>query len=217
MIRSLLILFLLSWPWTEGAATDKAPVLLVLGDSLSAAYGLDREAGWVSLLEARLGELSPEVRVVNASVSGETTAGGLSRLPALLDSHQPALVIIELGANDGLRGFEPALIRDRLAALIQAARAEGAEVLLLGVPLPPNYGAVYTQGFQAVFQELAATHGVALVPDILAGIAENRQLMQADGLHPSAEAQPRLLANLWPRLAPLLHAALNVPIPLSTD
>lgn len=191
--------------------------MLVLGDSLSAAYGLDREAGWVSLLAERLRALSPEVRLVNASVSGETTAGALSRLPALLDTHQPQVVIIELGANDGLRGFDLALIRDRLARLIEMARARGAEVLLLGVRLPPNYGAAYTQGFQAIFQTLAETHGVALVPTMLAGVAEDRQLMQADGLHPTAAAQPRILANIWPRLAPLLHAALNVPIPLSTD
>lgn len=191
--------------------------MLVLGDSLSAAYGLDREAGWVSLLAARLRALSPEARVVNASVSGETTAGGLSRLPALLDTHQPQVVIIELGANDGLRGFDPALIRDRLARLIETARARGAEVLLLGVRLPPNYGAAYTQGFQAIFQALAETHGVALVPTMLAGIAEDRQLMQADGLHPIAAAQPQILANIWPRLEPLLQAALNMPIPLSTD
>ncbi len=192
------------------SATDAPvipPVILVLGDSLSASYGLDRESGWVSLLEERLRERGLAYRVVNASVSGDTTAGGLTRLGALLDDHAPAIVLIELGANDGLRGLGFEVIRNNLTTLVARSSAAGSQVVMTGLRLPPNYGAAYTDGFQAVFREVAEVESVPLVPDLLAGVAENRDLMQADGLHPTAEAQPRILDNVWPILGPLLEAS----------
>jgi acyl-CoA thioesterase-1 len=163
-----------------------------------------RGQGWVWLLEERLREQGLPHRIVNASISGETTAGGRTRLPALLDQHQPSLLVIELGANDGLRGLGFGVIRDNLTAIIRAGRESGAQVLLSAIRLPPNYGAAYNDVFQALFQEVAQAEGVPLVPDFLAGIAEDRTLMQADGLHPTAQAQPRILANVWPLLEPLL-------------
>jgi acyl-CoA thioesterase I len=183
------------------------PVILVLGDSLSASYGLDRESGWVSLLEERLRERGMDYRVVNASVSGDTTAGGLSRLGALLDDHAPTLVLIELGANDGLRGLGFDVIRNNLTQMIDRSRASGSRILLTGLRLPPNYGAAYTDGFQAVFRQVAEAESVPLVPDLLSGVAENWDLMQVDGLHPTAEAQPRILDNVWPVLEPLLESS----------
>ncbi len=183
------------------------PVILVLGDSLSASYGLDRESGWVSLLEERLRERGLEYRVVNASISGDTTAGGLTRLGALLQDHEPSLVLIELGANDGLRGLGFDVIRNNLSKMIQRGHHAGSRILLTGLRLPPNYGAAYTDGFQAVFREVAEAESVPLVPDLLAGVAENWDLMQADGLHPTAEAQPRILDNVWPVLEPLLESS----------
>lgn len=182
------------------------PVILVLGDSLSASYGIDRESGWVSLLEARLRERGFAQRVENASVSGDTTAGGLTRLGPLLDQHRPALLLIELGANDGLRGLGLGVIRNNLTEMIQRGRAAGSQILLTAVRLPPNYGAAYTDGFQAVFREVAAAEAVPLVTDLLAGVAEDRGLMQADAIHPTAQAQPLILDNVWPVLEPLLKA-----------
>lgn len=188
----------------EPAPPSSAPVILVLGDSLSAGYGLDPRQGWVWLLEERLRELGLPHRIVNASVSGETTTGGRTRLPALLAQYQPRLLVIELGANDGLRGQGMGVIRDNLTALIQYGRQSGCQVLLSAIRLPPNYGAAYNDVFQAMFQEVARIEGVPLVPDFLAGVAEDRNLMQADGLHPTAQAQPRILANVWPVLEPML-------------
>ena len=182
------------------------PALLVLGDSLSAGFGTALDQGWVSLLEQRLADQGLPYQVVNASISGDTTAGGLSRLPALLAEYRPAVVIIELGANDGLRGFPPKRIAAALEDLTQQAQAAGARVLLVGVRLPPNYGSAYAEQFQAVYAQVAAATGAALVPRLLDGVAEDRALMQADGLHPTAVAQPRLLDNVWPVLLPLLHA-----------
>jgi len=187
------------------ARADAAPpVILVLGDSLSAAYGIALADGWVALLQGRLRERGLDWRVVNAGLSGDTTAGGLTRLPELLKRHRPAILIVELGANDGLRGLKPTVVRDNLARIIQAGRAAGSRVLLTGIQLPPNYGAAYNQAFQAVFQDLAAAQGVPLVPGLLAGVAEDRALMQADGVHPGVAAQPRILDNVWPVLEPLL-------------
>ena len=187
------------------ARADAAPpVILVLGDSLSAAYGIALADGWVALLQSRLRERGLDWRVVNAGISGDTTAGGLTRLPELLKRHRPAILIVELGANDGLRGLKPTVVRDNLARIIQAGRAAGSRVLLTGIQLPPNYGAAYNQAFQAVFQDLAAAQGVPLVPGLLAGVAEDRALMQADGVHPGVAAQPRILDNVWPVLEPLL-------------
>lgn len=185
-------------------AQAQAPTLLVLGDSLSAAYGLDADAGWVSLLQQRLEAQGPGYLVVNASVSGETTAGGLSRLPRLLEQHRPQVLVIALGANDGLRGFPFDTIRANLTRMIELAHGSGSRVLLVGIRLPPNYGAAYTEGFQAVFREVAAAQQVPLLPLLLAGV-EGRAMMQADGLHPRAEAQPRILDNVWPELEPLLE------------
>jgi acyl-CoA thioesterase-1 len=189
------------------ARITNAPVVLVLGDSLSAAYGLPLDQGWVSLLQARIDERGLPHRVVNAAISGDTVAGGLSRLPALLVDHQPDIVLIELGANDGLRGFPPSKIGDDLVALVEQAQASGAQVVLIGVRLPPNYGSAYTERFQRLFATVAERTGVELVPRLLAGVAEDRALMQADGLHPTAEAQPMVLETVWPVLAPLLEGA----------
>ena len=187
-----------------GGAFAGPPTILVLGDSLSAAYGLRTEEGWVALLERRLVQAGLDYRVVNASISGDTTGGGLTRLPQALERHRPHLVVIELGANDGLRGLPFREIEANLTAQIGLARAAGAQVLLVGVRLPPNYGAAYTEGFQASLRKVAEAEAVPLAPDLLAGVAEDRQLMQADGLHPKAEAQSVLLDNVWPEIEPLL-------------
>lgn len=200
MLRLLLINILL-WP---SIVLAQPATILVLGDSLSAGYGIAREVGWVWLLDQRLQQRGLAYRVVNASVSGETTAGGLTRLPSLLAQHRPDLLVIELGANDGLRGFDFPVIRDNLTALVRLGREQGSRVLLVGVRLPPNYGAAYNQGFQAVFQALSETLEVPLVPDLLAGVGERWDLMQEDGLHPTAAAQERILDNVWPTLEPLL-------------
>ena len=187
------------------AFAARSPTLLVLGDSLSAGFGTAIDQGWVSLLKQRIAEQGLPHEVINASISGDTTAGGLSRLPSLLAEHQPAVVIIELGANDGLRGFPPKQIAAALTALTEQAQAAGARVLLAGLRLPPNYGSAYADQFQAVYGQVAAATGAALVPRLLAGVAEDRGQMQADGLHPTAAAQPRLLDNVWPVLVPLLE------------
>jgi acyl-CoA thioesterase-1 len=192
-------------PFAEQGAAG--PVVLVLGDSLSAGYGIPLEQGWVSLLARRIEGAGLPHRVVNASISGDTTAGGLSRLPALLDTHRPAVVIIQLGANDGLRGFSPSRIDAALTALVDLAEDAGSRVLLVGVRMPPNYGAVYSEGFQRVFGDVAARLGVALVPRLLEGVADDLDSVQPDGLHPTVAAQPRLLDNVWPALLPLLEEA----------
>jgi acyl-CoA thioesterase I len=163
----------------------------VLGDSLSAGYGIDTEQGWITRLAERIDRAGLPHQVVNASVSGETTAGGLTRLPSLLERHHPALLIIELGANDGLRGWGFEVMRENLTRLVKQGRESGARVLLIGVRLPPNYGASYIDGFQAVFSEVAAEQDVPLVPALLKDVAEDWSLMQPDGLHPTAEAQER--------------------------
>jgi acyl-CoA thioesterase-1 len=187
--------------WGQAALAD---TVLVVGDSISAAFGLDTRQGWVSLLEKRLVEQGFEHRVVNASISGDTSAGGAARLPRLLAEHQPDLVIIELGGNDGLRGLPPAQLQQNLAAMVDASRDSGAQVLLLGMLLPPNYGVRYTTAFAEVFSRLAEEQQVPLVPFFLEGVGGVPGMMQADGLHPTAQAQPVLLENLWPTLKPLL-------------
>lgn len=195
----------LSFPLAARAEPSPgAPSILILGDSLSAAYGIGIDEGWVRLLEGRLKARGLDDRVVNASISGETTAGGLSRLPALLARHRPAVLVIQLGANDGLRGLSLEALRGNLTRLVQLGRESGSRVLLVGIQLPPNYGAAFNDGFQAVFQSVAASQQVPLVPSLLTGVAEDWSLMQADGLHPTAQAQPRILNNVWPRLLPLL-------------
>lgn len=181
-----------------------AGTVLVVGDSISAAFGLDTRQGWVTLLEKRLIEQNFDHQVVNASISGDTSAGGAARLPALLTEHQPELVIIELGGNDGLRGQPPAQLQQNLAAMVQQSQKIGAKVLILGMRLPPNYGVRYTTAFAEVFPKVASETDSALVPFVLEGIGGVPSMVQSDGIHPTAEAQPRLLDNVWPMLKPLL-------------
>lgn len=181
-----------------------AGTVLVVGDSISAAFGLDTRQGWVALLEKRLIEQGFDHQVVNASISGDTSAGGAARLPALLTEHQPELVIIELGGNDGLRGQPPVQLQQNLAAMVEQSQKVGAKVLILGMRLPPNYGVRYTTAFAAVFPKVATETGAELVPFVLAGIGGVPSMMQRDGIHPAAEAQPRLLDNVWPMLKPML-------------
>ncbi len=179
--------------------------VLVLGDSLSAAHNLPVEQGWVHLREMRLATMAPPWQGVNASSSGETSLSGRGRLPALLATYRPGVVVLELGANDGLRGLPLTQLEDNLAAMIDAAQATGARVLLLGIELPVNYGPQYRDGLRAVYARLAERKRIALVPFLLAGVAEDPALMQDDGLHPNAAGQPRVLANVWPALVPLLR------------
>lgn len=181
-----------------------AGTVLVVGDSISAALGLETSQGWVSLLQKRLDDEGFEHRVVNASISGDTSAGGASRLPALLGEHKPELVIIELGGNDGLRGQPPAQLQHNLAGMVEQSQKAGAKVLLLGMRLPPNYGKRYTDAFAQVYQDLASARQVPLVPFFLEGVGGVEGMMQADGIHPAASAQGKLLDNVWPTLKPLL-------------
>ena len=181
--------------------------MLVFGDSLSAAYGIAARDGWVALLGERLARERPGWRVVNASVSGETTAGGLRRLPEDLKRHGPAVVVIALGANDGLRGLPVEGTRANLESMIRLSRAAKAEPVLVGLMIPPNYGIDYAREFRDLFPDVARKAKVARVPFLLEGVAENRDLFQADQLHPSAAAQPRILDNVWPVLAPLIKRA----------
>ena len=186
------------------AQSATAGTLLIVGDSISAGFGLDTRLGWVSLLEQRLKQQGYDDKVINASISGDTSAGGLARLPALLAAHKPDVVIVELGGNDGLRGQPPAQLKQNLASMIDQSRAEGAKVLLLGMQIPPNYGVRYTTAFAKVYSDLAEEKKVALVPFFLEGIGGHPDLMQADGVHPAASAQEMLLNNVWSVLKPLL-------------
>ncbi|HVC01312.1 MAG TPA: arylesterase [Steroidobacteraceae bacterium] len=187
------------------AAAHTARTILVFGDSISAGYGIRVEIGWVALLQAKLDRQGYGYRVINASVSGETTAGGLDRLPRALALHRPRIVILELGGNDGLRALPIAEMRANLGRMARLARAARAAVLLLGMRLPPNYGPEYTAQFHRAFVDLARRQRLAFVPFLLRGIALQPALMQADGLHPNERGQPLLLANVWPALRPLLH------------
>ena len=193
----------------SAATAFAARTLLVFGDSLSAAYGLATSQGWVSLLGERIARDKLDWRVVNASVSGETTAGGLRRLPEDLKRHNPALVVIALGANDGLRGQPVAAARTNLEEMIRLARAARAEPVLVGLMIPPNYGIDYAREFRELYPQLARKSRVPLVPFLLDGIADNRDLFLSDQLHPSAAAQQRILDNVWPTLAPLLRRPPN--------
>lgn len=187
------------------AADPPAPVVLVLGDSLSAAFGIPQSQGWVALLQQRLAERGYPQRVVNASVSGETTAGGLARLPALLARHRPGWVLIELGGNDGLRGQPPAQMRANLAQMSRLAREAGARPVLFEMRIPPNYGAAYAEDFASSFARVAQAERAALVPFLLATIATDPGAFQDDGIHPTAAVQPRLLDAAWPTLEALLR------------
>jgi len=196
----LLILWVAAVPAYAGT-----PVILVFGDSISAGYGLPRvDRGWVALLQAKLKTEGYGDEVVNASVSGETTAGGLARLPRALGLHHPAVVVLELGGNDGLRALPIGQMRANLTHMIDLAKGGGAKVLLLGMRIPPNYGPQYTEQFSAVYADLARDEHVPLVPFLLSDVALHPDLMQADGVHPVEAAQPLLLATVWPKLEPLL-------------
>jgi acyl-CoA thioesterase I len=188
----------------QASTPAKATTLLVLGDSLSAGYGLSPGQGWVTLLEKRLSAQGYEYAVVNASSSGETTAGGLERLPRALQLHKPGLVIVELGANDGLRGLPVPLTKTNLEKIVELARDAGARVLLLGMRLPPNYGPRYSTDFTRMFEDLGREKKVPLVPFFLEPVALDPNMMQDDGLHPNVRAQPLLLESVWPHLVPLL-------------
>jgi acyl-CoA thioesterase-1 len=188
-------------------AAAAAPVILLFGDSLSAEYGLPRGAGWGALLEARLKEKRLDYSVVNVSISGETTSGGAARIDAALQQHRPAIVIIELGGNDGLRGLALDATRANLTRMLAASGKAGAKVVLAGMQLPPNYGRTYVEGFRTLYADLARQHKAALVPFFLENVADKRELFQADGIHPTREAQPLLLDNTWKALAPLLGSA----------
>ena len=188
------------------SAQARADTILVLGDSISAAYGMSLEQGWVALLETELASRESGYRVVNASISGETTSGGLRRLPALLDEHQPQLVIIELGANDGLRGYPIGSFRSNLMSLVSLAQDRGARVVLLPMEIPPNYGTRYTSAFRETFVVVSGETGALLGPFILDGFATDPSLKQADGLHPRVEAQPLMLQNVLPAILDALES-----------
>jgi len=181
-----------------------AATIMVYGDSLSAGYGLPQDRGWVSLLKRRLHDERGDYRVINASVSGETTLGGKKRIEAALRAHRPAIVVLELGANDGLRGQNLDAMRDNLDAMVLACRKSGAAVLLVGMRLPPNYGAAYAKKFHTVFEEIARRRKLAFVPFLFEGFADNRELFQADGIHPGENAQSKMLDTVWGALRPLL-------------
>ncbi len=194
------------------------PVILVLGDSLSASYRIDVDQGWVSLLQSRLQEKGYAYKVANASISGDTTRGGLARLDALLVKHQPAIVIVELGANDGLRGLSLNEVRDNLTAIIKKAQGQGAKVVLPAMRLPPNYGPLYTERFEQMYAEVARETGARPAPFLLKDVADRAAWMQGDGLHPLATAQPTILGNLWPELEPLIVDAPSKPVvPLTPE
>ncbi|WP_175128741.1 arylesterase [Achromobacter piechaudii] len=191
---------------TAAPAEGSAPrTVLVVGDSLSAEYGIKRGTGWVPLLAARVSEQYPKYQVVNASISGDTTSGGVARLPALLRQHAPAVVVLELGSNDALRGLSLTMTEQNLRAMTQAAKAADAKVVIVGMQIPPNYGRDYTQRFAQLFDTVAKDENARLVPFLMEGMALNRAMFQADGIHPNEDAQPQLLDNVWPTLRPLLN------------
>lgn len=212
--KILLLLFLLmpmvghvavALPAPAALVSRSVPTIMVLGDSLSAAYSIDQSAGWVSLLQQRLTARGYRYQVANVSISGETTRGGLARLPQALKTHNPAIVIVELGANDGLRGLLLGEMQANLDAIITQSRRHNAQVLLVGMYLPPNYGPSYTRKFHQVYVDLAARHRLPRVPFLLEGVATDTTMMQRDGLHPTAAAQPKVLDNVWKHLQGMLH------------
>lgn len=198
------VLLLLSISLAPHPVFAAQPIILVLGDSLSAGYGIDRQYGWVQLLQNRLQKSGYAYRVINASISGDTTDSGLSRLPYALNQHHPAIVIIELGGNDGLRGLSLGELHTNLTRLVTLAKKAGAHVLLVRERIPPNLGAVYGTKFSETYDQIAKEQGVPLVPLFLNGIADDPSLMQADGIHPNEKGQTKMLDNVWPVLKPLL-------------
>lgn len=199
LLRILILLLLLHSPLVASAHT-----ILIVGDSLSSAYGMPVEQGWVRLLEQRLAADRYPHRVVNASISGDTTANALNRLPQAMARHQPTIVVLELGGNDGLRGLSLAAMKKNLAAMIDQVRQHDARLLLIGVQLPPNYGLRYTREFEAVYRELAQEYELPLLPSLVDGVGTESELMQADGIHPNVKAQPIIVARVWQHLRPLL-------------
>ena len=185
-------------------AAGVAATIMVYGDSLSAGYGLPQEQGWVSLMQKKLHDEKLDYKVINLSISGETTLGGKNRITAALEAHRPAIVILALGANDGLRGQNPDTIRSNLEAMLDACRKYKARVLLIGMRLPPNYGAAYTNKFNNIFKDISKRRKVAWVPFLLEGFAEDSEMFQADGVHPAVQAQPLILETVWKKLRPLL-------------
>jgi acyl-CoA thioesterase-1 len=204
-MRSILFAALLAVSGGASSATSTAPTILVFGDSLSAAYGIPESAGWVALLGERLKQRKSDYTVANASISGETSAGGAARIGKALASTKPAIVIVELGANDGLRGLPVTEMKKNLAAIVQASKREGARVVLVGMRLPPNYGVPYVNQFRKAFDDVAFEERLAFVPFLLEGL-DKRGQFQADNLHPTAAAQPVLLENVWKKLATVLKA-----------
>ncbi|MBL4820148.1 MAG: arylesterase [Gammaproteobacteria bacterium] len=200
--RSLVLITLVL---AGNASADSDYTLMVYGDSLSAGYGLEESQDWVTLLSSKLTRENFDYAVINASVSGETTTGGLSRLPAMLDSYEPDLFILELGGNDGLRGIPLRNIRENLQAIIKLAQSSGAEVVLVGIQIPPNYGPRYTKPFFQQYADIATEMNLPLVPFLIDGIPQQPELMQDDGIHPKAEAQGMILDNVWPILQPILE------------
>ena len=203
-IISLLVIIMSLCPAVARSAEEATNTLLVYGDSLSAAYGIQEAQGWVALLESRLNEEDWPYKLINGSVSGETTTGGLERLPAMLSNYQPDLVILELGGNDGLRGLPLETLKANLRKMISLIRAAGSEVLLTGIQIPPNYGPRYTEPFFSLYTEISEEDSLALVPFLIDGIPQQPELMQNDGIHPKAEAQIMILDNVWPYLEPML-------------
>jgi len=206
LIRLIQLVVIFTFVNPAAAEVPAPRTIVVLGDSLSAGYGIKIQEGWVTLLSQRLASGGYGYRMVNASVSGETTQGGLARLPRILATHRPTILVIELGANDGLRGLPLATSRANLQRCLELARAAHAQVLLVGMLIPPNYGPRYGQEFRDMYATLAAKYSTAFVPFLLDKVALEPALMQADGMHPNALGQPQLLENLWPKLKPLLVA-----------
>jgi acyl-CoA thioesterase-1 len=200
-LRFLCLAVFLLFVLARGATAE---TLLIVGDSLSAAYGIPVEAGWVTLLQQQLDTQHPGWKIVNASISGDTTANARARLPQAISKHQPDIIVLELGGNDGLRGLSLQAMRDNLAAMIELAQAQRAGILLVGVDLPPNYGPRYTQKFRAVYQSLADDYQIALLPSLLDGVGTRSDLMQADGIHPNGKAQAGIAARVQEYLEPLL-------------
>lgn len=194
-------IFCISW---SSMAAGQDPAILVIGDSLSAEYGLQRDTGWVALLSKRLAEEQTGYQIRNSSISGDTTSGGLSRLPAALETYRPDIVVIELGSNDALRGLSLDMTQDNLSKMAAMAQQSNARVLLLGMQIPPNYGRQYTERFQQIFASVAKKNGTSLVPFLLDGIATDRDMFQADGIHPNEQAQSVLAENVWEKLQPML-------------
>ena len=204
MNRFLIICLLVFTPAVTAVANDGPPVIMVLGDSLSAGYGIDQKQGWVNLLQQRLTKQGYPHQVVNASISGDTTAGALFRLENALQEHRPDIVIVELGGNDGLRGLPLAEMKDNLKRIIEKCRASGARVLLIGMKIPPNYGKDYTDAFEQTYFTLAREYELPLVPFLLEGIADNNALLQSDRIHPNGEAQGMILENVWSVLSQII-------------